>query len=417
MKQKSILFMLISFMMMMSSCSSDEPTVTEEEEEAVLPVPEYNEYTPKIILSDRDGVNVDVLKFIKSTISSTTKGKNYKKVNIEYVTLDQDNKPVKVSAIVTVPNEGHISRVYLVNHGTHIGKLMVPSKGNFIEEGIASSGALCIFPDYIGLGISEDHPELYLNAEVHGRTSTDALLVLLDYAKQKGLDLDENFETYIMGYSQGGSVSLATLRHIQQMPLPQQKLLHLKKVYCGDGPYDLRRTFETYISDYNEGKEMGLPAVIPMVLSSMFHSYANETKDIEYKKLFTTKAWLTGVPKAVYDNKANVIDVILLWNGYTLGDVLDMDYIDKHPDEFNLLLNLMERQNLTTGWELKYPVHFLHADPDGVVPFSNYEAAEKGLKNSFFEGEVVPGDAEAKPLMQHGTCMSTFIENATNGNF
>lgn len=414
MKKKSILFMLISFMMM-TSCSNDESS--ENKEISTLPVPTYEVAAPDNAIINRDNDDPDMLDFIKNTVAETSKNKDYKKVKVEYMTPDQDNNPVKVSAIITVPNNKPITRVYLVNHGTHMGNLMIPSKGIFIEESIASSGALCIFPDYIGLGSSENHPELYLNAEVHGRTSVDALLVLLDYAKQNSLNLSDNFETYIMGYSQGGAVSLATLRHIQQMPKEQQKQLHLKKVYCGDGPYDLRRTFETYMSDYEQGKDMGLPAVIPMVLSSMFHSYAEETKNITYKNLFTTKAWLSGVPKAIYNNDANIKDVVLSWNGYDLGDVLNMTYIKLHPKEFELLLSLMERQNLTKGWELKYPVHFIHSNPDGVVPFSNYEAAEQGLKNQFFEGEVVQGDVTAKPLRQHGTCMKQFIQNATDGNF
>lgn len=406
--------------MMMTACSGEHELTNEEKEEEVveLPVPPYEEASG--YQSPGAGVgNLDIMKWIKGTIGELSKGKNYSKVGIEYETLDQDSLPVKVSAVITIPNNVEtIDRVYLVNHGTHMGNLMVPSSGIFIEESIASSGALCIFPDYIGLGSSKmSHCELYLNAAVHARTSIDALLVLLDYAKQKNLNLSEDFGTYIMGYSQGGAVSLATLRGIQQMPEAQQKLLHLKKVYCGDGPYDLRRTFETYMSDYEQGKPMGLPAVIPMVLSSMFHSYAEETKNINYKDLFTLKAWLTGVPKAIYDNDASVIDVVALWKNFDLGDVLNMKYINAHPDEFNLLLSLMERQNLTTGWELKYPVHFLHSDPDAVVPFANYEAAEQGLKNEFFEGEVVAGDPTAAPLLQHGTGMKVFIANATDNSF
>lgn len=379
-----------------------------------MPVPKYTVQN----YSDKDqpgfGGNSDILEWIQNTIAQSKKNA-YTKVKVEYETLDESNNPVMVSALITYPDQP-TDKLYLVNHGTHMGNLMVPTSGIFIEESIASSGAVCIFPDYIGLGSSSDHPELYLNAEVHGRTSTDALLVLLDYAKKMNLMLD-NFGTYIVGYSQGGAVSLATLRHIQRMPETQQKLLHIKKVYCGDGPYDLRKTFEAYMDDYKQGKSMGLPAVIPMVLSSMFHSYPEETASISYKDLFTTKAWLTGVPKAVYDNKANVIDVMLLWRNFDLGDVLDMRYIDLHQAEFSLLLSLMERQNLTKGWELKYPTRFLHGSNDAVVPFSNYEAAEQNLKNEMFEGEVIDVNENSSPMRQHGAGMTLFIQNVVDGTF
>lgn len=422
MKQSKILVLLASLALMMSACSTENSTAEEDIDilpevtiPSVLPVPTYEVTAPSNgLLFGND--NENILNWIKKIVSSTSKNKDYKKIQLTYQTLDQNNKPVKVSAIVTYPEGKAINRVYLVNHGTHLGNLMIPSNGIFIEESIASSGAICIFPDYIGLGDSEKHAELYLNAEVQGRTSTDALLVLLDYAKRKEL-IGNDFETYIMGYSQGGAASLATLRYIQSMPEAQQQELHLKKVYCGDGPYDLRGTFETYMSDYKQGKGMGLPAVIPMVLSSMFHSYAEETKDISYKDLFTTKAWLSGVPKAIYDNNASVLDVVALWMNFNLDDVLDMKYLNSHPEVLELMFELMDRQNLTKGWELKYPTHFIHANPDAVVPFSNYEAAEKGLKNEFFEGEVVEGNSDEAPLKQHGTCMSLFIKNATDGNF
>lgn len=380
-----------------------------------LPVPAYTVNDEWSVAPSK--VNAIMLEWIKKIVTDESKGKNYTAKQIIYETPDQSGQLVKASAIVTIPDEQPIQRVYLVNHGTHIGNLMVPTSGIYIEETIASAGALCVFPDYIGLGASTDLPELYLNANVHGSTSTDALLVLLDYAKKSGINLNDDFGTYIMGYSQGGSVTLATLRHIQQMPEGQQKLLHLKKVFCGDGPYNLRTTFETYMDDYKQGKKMGLATVIPMVLSSMFHSYPEEVKSIEYKDLFTTKAWLTGVPKAVYENKANLVDVMLLWMNFDLGDVLNMKYIDSHPEQFDLLLQLMERQDLTKGWELKYPTRFLHANPDDVVPFSNYESAEQGLKNEMFESEIIYPEEGSNPLKQHGAGMTTFIKRVMNGDF
>lgn len=90
--------------------------------------------------------------------------------------------------------------------------------------------ALCILPDYIGLGSSAKHPDLYLNHEVHGRTSVDALLTLLDFAKARKLPLDSNYKTTIFGYSQGGSVSLASLRRVQELDAATQSRLHLQHV-------------------------------------------------------------------------------------------------------------------------------------------------------------------------------------------
>ena len=313
----------------------------------------------------------------------------YKTVKIEYQTVDQDNQPVTASALIVYPLLRKMKQVLLINHGTHMGAMMVPTNYTSVEAIMAATGALCIMPDYIGLGSSSSHPDLYLNHEVHGRTSIDALLALLDYAKAKSLNLDKNYKTYIAGYYQGGSVSLASLRRVQQLDAETQKRINLQRVFCGDGPYDLRRTFETYMSDYEEGKEMGLGAVIPMVINSMFNSYPSEMEGINYEDFFTTWALEQGVPQACRNNDENLIDVMLRFNGATLGEILNLDYIEANPEHLNRLLSLMDRQNLCTGWEPQYRLKLLHCNPDGVVPFANFEEAYENLNNGYMEDPEV----------------------------
>ena len=313
----------------------------------------------------------------------------YKTVKITYETVDQDNQPVTASALIVYPLLRKMKQVLLINHGTHMGAMMVPTNYTSVEAIMAATGALCIMPDYIGLGASADHPDLYLNHEVHGRTSIDALLALLDYAKAKNLNLDKNYKTYIAGYSQGGSVSLASLRRVQQLDAATQKRINLQRVFCGDGPYDLRRTFETYMSDYEQGKEMGLGAVIPMVINSMFNSYPSEMEGINYEDFFTEWALEQGVPQACRNNDENLIDVMMKFNGATLGEILNLDYIEANPEHLNRLLGLMDRQNLCTGWQPQYRLKLLHCNPDGVVPYANFEEAYENLGNGYMEDPEV----------------------------
>lgn len=336
----------------------------------------------------------------------------YKTVRVEYQTLDQDNKPVTASALIVYPLFKKIKEVMLINHGTHIGFMLVPTKYTSVEAIMAATGALCILPDYIGLGSSAKHPDLYLNHEVHGRTSVDALLTLLDYAKAKRLPLDSNYKTTIFGYSQGGSVSLASLRRVQQLDAATQNRLHLQHVYCGEGPYDLRRTFESYIEDYEAGKKMGLGAVIPLVINSMFNSYPSEVADMNYEDFFTPWALSTGVPQHIRANKEGIIDMMLKLNGADLGEILNFGYIEAYPENLARLLELMDRQNLCHGWAPEYDLTLFHCTPDGVVPFSNFEQAYAGLNNEHMNTRIVPlnekiiGDA----LLQHITGMLIMVE-------
>lgn len=343
----------------------------------------------------------------------------YKVVRIEYRTLDQNMEPVNASALIVYPLLRKMNKVMLINHGTQIGFAMIPTQYTSVEAIMAATGALCILPDYIGLGSTSDHPDLYLNHEVHGRTSVDALIALLDYAKAKKLSLDNSYKSYIVGYSQGGSVSLASLRRVQQLDMETQRRINLDKVYCGDGPYDLRRTFETYMEEYEQGKKMGLGSVVPLVINSMFNSYPSEVTNMRYEDFFTPWALSTGVPQAVRNNSEDVIDMMLKFNGKSLGDILNIEYITEHPDHLAKLLELMDRQNLCHGWQPQYKLKLLHGNPDGVVPFSNFEEAVQGLNNNYVETKVISNNSIflTDPLLQHINGMVVMLEEILSGKF
>lgn len=341
----------------------------------------------------------------------------YKTVRITYPTTDQDGKTVQASALIVYPLLKKIKNVMLINHGTHIGFMLVPSQYTSVEGIMAATGSLCIMPDYIGLGATASHPDLYLNHGVHGVNSVDALITLLDFAQAKRLPLDTNFKSYILGYSQGGSVSLASLREVQRRDKATQQRLHLAKVFCGDGPYDLRRTFETYVEDMKNGKQIGLGAVIPSVINSMFNSYPSEVADMRYEDFFTPWALKTGVPQAIRDNKEGIFDMILKFAGKNLDDILNMEYCESHPDHLNRLLELMDRQNLCEGWKPEYPVKLMHCNPDEVVPFSNFQEAVEKLGNEKVETEVLELKLIKEPLLQHIYGMTVMLEQVLSGNW
>lgn len=334
----------------------------------------------------------------------------YKTVHVTYETLDEANHPVNASALIVYPLFKKIKNVMLINHGTHLGALMVPTNNTSIEAVMAATGSLCILPDYIGMGDTSDHPDLYLNAEVHGRTSVDALFALLDYARQKKLSLNSNYNTYILGYSQGGAVSLASLRRVQQLDAYAQSRLHLKKVYCGDGPYDLRLTFETYLDDFENGKDIALGTVIPTSINSIFNSYPVEMAGINYEDFFTDWALQTGVPQAIRQNRETIADMIIKWNGVSLDKILDFNYINSHPEHFQRLLQMLDRQNLCKGWKPEYPLKFIHSNPDGVVPFANFEVAYANLKNNYVEEPLIITPNTNNAILQHVNGMLKMIE-------
>lgn len=418
--KKKILLLLATIAAGFVSCSDDNDLEKGTAVEMHTPFYYVEDLTPVSLEIDNLDLGADspisFFQNLRDDIMSLMIGDNYRKLKVKYKTLDQNGDSVLVSALLTYPKNWQYNDVYVVCHGTRLGNLMVPTYGTDMDEVFASKAAVCIFPDYIGIGDSSNLNDLYINGSVLGSTCTDALKVLIDYAKNN-LRLSSDFKSYVVGYSQGGYAALATLHQIQQLSPEVQDALHITKVYCGDGPYNIRATFEAYINECKNGKSLGIPAVIPTVISGLMYSYPEETKHIKYEDLFTQKALRTGAPQAIRSNSANMMDMLVKMLGMKLDEVLNFDYIDSHPEDYQLLLELMERQNLCKGWELKYPTRFLHANPDAVVPFDNFLEAKKGLQNEFFEEEIISNEDVDRPLMQHGTGMKAFIKNVMNNEY
>lgn len=400
---KKLLISLVVLAAGFISCAQEELFNTKPLETSVTPITSFTIIEEKELTADQ--------LFTEELNTRAIVPALYKTARIQYTTLDQHLQPVTVSALVVYPLLKRIKNVMLINHGTKIGPLMVPTQYTSIEGVMAATGSLCIMPDYIGMGASSSHSDPYMNAEVSGRTSVDALLTLLDYAKAKKLLLDSNYKSYILGYSQGGSVSLAALRQVQQLDAATQQRLHLQKVICGDGPYDLKYTFESYLNDFQEGKNIAHGLVVPTMINGMLNSYPEEAAaaGMKYESFFTDWALSTGIPQDIRNNKDSNLLKVLGYSDVPLDKILNMDYMAQYQ---NLLLEMMDRQNLCTGWAPQYKLQLLHVNPDGVVPFGNMERAYEGLNN---ENMLDPIILNVNPklldaMMQHVYGEVIFIE-------
>jgi len=339
----------------------------------------------------------------------------YKSARVSYLTKDEKGEEVAASALIIYPKYGEMDKVMLINHGTRLGGLFVPTSYAAPEMLYAVTGALCVLPDYIGLGESSSHPDLYLNAKVHGTTSRDALDVVLQYAEDEGLNLDKEFSTYILGYSQGGAVSLATMKAISK---GDNEKYRIKKVICGDGPYDLEATFEYYISEEEDGNPMGLGTVVPLVINSMFNSYPEEFSKYNYEDFFTEWALETGIPQDIRVNKGSLFNMLLKFNGERLSDILNMKLVTDDTPEFRLLLDCMKRQDLCSG-PVDFPLQFIHCNPDGIVPYDNLESALQGMAGQelLLEPEVITLEHLSKPMLQHTYGSITMMAGVLSGKY
>lgn len=143
---------------------------------------------------------------------------------------------------------------------------------------------LVIMPDYEGYGITKNRAHPYLYQELTARQVVDAVRYGLALYKEnigKGFsfrNFEDGWKTVCVGYSQGGSVALATHRFIEENGLASE--LNFAGSVCGDGPYDPIEHFRYYMQDAgttydgshkseHEKETVSMPVVMPLILKGM----------------------------------------------------------------------------------------------------------------------------------------------------
>ena len=149
------------------------------------------------------------------------------------------------------------------------------------HDGVRNPRCLVIMPDYEGYGVSKDRAHPYLYQELTARQVVDGVRAGLELFKQNSsfIEFADNWKSVCIGYSQGGSVALATHRFIEENGLADE--LHFAGSVCGDGPYDPVAHLGYYMNDNGETYDGGdnrtehetatvsMPIVMPLILKGM----------------------------------------------------------------------------------------------------------------------------------------------------
>ena len=304
------------------------------------------------------------------------------------------------------------------------------------QEGVTTDyvgRCIIIAPDYEGFGVTKDLPHPYLSQRLTAQQVLDAVNYGLDlYRKQAAeksgddplLPLKSDWRSFAIGYSQGGAVTLALQRLIEEQGLAGQ--LHYQGSICGDGPYDLIETMSYYFED--NGTSYGAetehrkgistyPVVVPMIIKGMCATHpamaSYRIEDYLTQQLLDTGVlgWIDSkeyptneMSKMWYDQLMNGLDaedrhyspeqMAELFSTPKEDKVsghLDkmftpaiFDYLDNAdimavvPSEVTNAQQALHRaladNSVATGWEPKHRIQFYHSRGDMVVPFGNYLA-------------------------------------------
>lgn len=297
-----------------------------------------------------------------------------------YKSMDiQTGEELKLSGKILLPKGQKPKRYIVVSHYTIGSDAEAPSNAFPLEGVLCNMGYAMIFPDYIGYGVTSDkvHPYLVLQ-----QTAYDVCMMYRAanlYLKNTAY-APANSDIYLMGYSQGGAVTMATqwmleevMGDIMESYLGEKTVI--RQVFAGGGPYDVRATYNSFITT----DKVNIPCAVPLVIQGMIVGTGMDVKmeDILQPWIFEKMDdWINSKKYTV----AQLKEII----GTTrTSDLLTKEGMDPSSEAVSELYKKMtENSILAYDWTPEAPVYMLHSMDDDVVPFVNAAQAKSKWSNA-----------------------------------
>lgn len=296
----------------------------------------------------------------------------YRSFPIEYQSIDENNEPITLSAMVTVPLKTD------KESAREIGFIMLncpvfvssdderPTGDNPMDLGaarrIATDGALVVEPDGMGYGASYGKTVTMLDFKLAGRHMLDALFAAMDAVKAQGYSFSKQYYTYCSGYSLGGGYALATQRYVEQYLSDEEKaVVRLRGTICGGSPAVPRTVYENYL-----GMEKFISSqYVPMMLDNSMKIYRNgPLHSLQDAKLYSDTYLETGK------------------RGNNIRDMVSDEMNDSTSAIFRGMMKTLEINSLASVWTPSKPVFWFHMEDDVLIPYKNWELCSSAWKGA-----------------------------------
>lgn len=278
---------------------------------------------------------------------------------LQYYTTYQ-GKEIKASGLVIVP-QGMTTPAPVVSaqHGTIFTQSDAPSSFTGLSgfELFASAGYVTLIPDYIGFGASKHIFHPYYDQKHSALAVVDMIKAARSFYKEKSISTNE--QLFLVGYSEGGYVTLAAQKEIETNP---QHKLKVTASAAGAGGYDLTHM----LSGITTGKTYSYPAYLAYVLQAYNH----------------TNSW--NRPLAEFFQEPYASKLPQLFNGSNGGSAINRElttdpqklfipafYSNLQDTGKELALKQALQENSFNDWYPKSPTRLYHGTADNIVPHEN----------------------------------------------
>ena len=349
------LFLVLSFSMFIASCGSSSKT-TPTVQNIKLSSPSTDDSqggfqsVSQPVFNQKDNIQSVINSISGENINSLYSVNAYK---LEYITRNSANALVKVSGLLAIPDKTSASPILSFQHGTIFKNADAPTSHlgvseDSVEIGLASLGYIVFSADYVGYGSSlgQSHPYLLK------QPSADVVLDLLQAGKK--LLQESNIETtsqlFMTGYSQGGYVTMAALKELQENP---REGLLATGVVLGAGPYDVNTTLDVLTRGIN----------VPNIFEGLVIDY--------------------------------IMDRLVPSNEITFESTILQRFFDE------------DRQDDVHNWRPDIAIKLFHGEDDRTVPIESAVSTFNVMKNLGADIELIRCSASPS---NHRNCILPYVE-------
>lgn len=310
-------------------------------------------------------------------------GNNVVRMSFLYHSINDYDTLTLSGAVCWPVNKGTASTIWLDNHYTTTRWDQCPSQDIMPILFLSTmKSVICVAPDYQGLGLSTELQQPYFNSVLLATQSIDCMKAALSLLHDYGPTLTDDFKTYNSGYSLGGAVSMGVARKIEA-DAGLQSLIHLKKSFCGDGPYDQMALFEHFTASPEQ--HLDYPLEFPCALLSVLYSSPEFAAQYNYQDIFSEKLISCDILDSINSKLYDTEQINLMFNKAgcaTLKDQLSEDLLNPESDIFKAFRREIQKLDLTKGWSPSIPILFCHSTKDSVVPIECLESIKQNMKDN-----------------------------------
>lgn len=332
---------------------------------------------------------------------------------VTYQSTGADGKPHALTGLLIQPRSLFGSKpavpILMYQHGTEVNRQFSPSQylthqdrpkdypEVMVAAAIASTGYAVALVDYEGMGDNIDAQPHVVGATLAIQV-VDLLRASRDIIGGAGSPCSWNRQLFLMGYSEGGYVTMATTRELQLPKYAAEFTITASAPLSG--PHDLSGVMRGILLSDSTFKA---PYFAPLFLTSYNYAYGAQTPLFNPATAMLAP-YNTTIPPLFNGNSKSVAISEAMGMNFTtptlivMKDKLTPQFIAALSDVASPVFAFLQQNdsyrlpgNVNAAWVPTVPLRMIHHRSDELVPYANSQAAFNAFSSAGAKNHIPKG--------------------------